>query len=75
MCKVLCIQDTLVVLAQTADNKGHRPATILKQLHLLPGEFCCIFKAVTLVYTFLHSGHSSYFGPLLFIHYGRYGIR
>ena len=48
---------------------------ILKLLHWLPVEFCCIFKTATLVYKFLHSGHPSYFGSLLSTYCGRYSTR
>ena len=52
-----------------------RASPILKRLHWLPIESRCIFKTATLVYKFLHSGHPSYFGPLLSTRCGRYSTR
>ena len=58
MHKLQCIQNTL---ARIVCNKYTLASPILKQLHWLPVESCCIFKTATLVYKFLYSGHSSYF--------------
>ena len=66
-----CIQNTLARIV-TNYSKYTRVSPIFKQLHWLPAEFHCIFKIATLVYKFLHSGHPSYFGPLLSTHCGRY---
>ena len=59
-------------LLVTNCNKYTRASPILKRLHWLPVEFCCIFKTATLVYKFLHNGHPSYFGLLLSTRCGRY---
>ena len=72
MCKRQCIQNTLARIVTSKYTRGY---PILKELHWLPVEFCCIFKAATLVCKFFHSGHSSYFGSLLFTHCGRYSTR
>ena len=56
-------------------NKYTRASPILKRLHWLPVKFLSIFKTATLVFTFLYSGHPSYFGPLLSTHRGRYSTR
>ena len=71
MRKLQCIQNTLARIV-TNCNKYTQASPILKRLHWLPVEFCCIFKTATLVYKFLHNGHPSYFGPLLSTHCGRY---
>ena len=59
VCKLRCIQNTLARIV-TNCNKYTQASPILKQLHWLPVEFCCIFKTVTFVYKFLQSGHPSY---------------
>ena len=74
MRKLQCIQNTLARIV-TNCNKYTRASPILKRLHWLPVESRCIFKTATLVYKFLHSGHPSYFGPLLPIRCGRYSTR
>ena len=74
MCKLQCIQNTLARIV-TNCNKYTRASPILKRLHWLPVESRCIFKTATLVYKFLHSGHPSYFGPLLPTRCGRYSTR
>ena len=56
-------------------NKYTQASPILKRLHWLPVEFCCIFKTVAVVYKFLHSDHRSYFGSLLSTCCGRYITR
>ena len=56
-------------------KKKKKKSPILKRLHWLPVESRCIFKTATLVYKFLHSGHPSYFGPLLPTRCGRYSTR
>ena len=72
--KLQCIQNTLARII-TNCNKYTRASPILKRLHWLPVEFCCIFKTATLAYKFLYNGHPSYFGPLLSTHWGRYSTR
>ena len=74
MRKLQCIQNTLARIV-TNCNKYTLTSSILKRLHWLPVEFRCIFKTATLVYKFLHSGHPSYFDPLLSTRCGRYGKR
>ena len=74
MHKLQCIQNTLARIV-TNCNKYTRASPILKRLHWLPIESRCIFKTATLVYKFLHSGHPSYFGPLLSTRCGRYSTR
>ena len=74
MRKLQCIQNTLARIV-TNCNKYTRASPILKRLHWLPVKSRCIFKTATLVYKFLHSGHPSYFGPLLPTHCGRYSTR
>ena len=74
MRKLQCIQNTLARIV-TNCNKYTRASPILKRLHWLPVESRCIFKTATLVYKFLHSGHPSYFGPLLPTRCGRYSTR
>ena len=74
MHKLQCIQNTPARIV-TNCNKYIQASPILKQLHCLPVDFRCIFKNATLVYKFLHSGHSSYFGSLLFNFCGRYSTR
>ena len=73
MCNLQCIQNTLAWIV-TNYNKYTRASPILKRLHWLPVEFHCNFKTATLVYKFLHSGHPSYFGPLLSTRCGRYRL-
>ena len=74
MRKLQCIQNTLARIV-TNCNKYTRASPILKRLYWLPVESRCIFKTATLVYKFLHSGHPSYFGPLLPTRCGRYSTR
>ena len=60
------LQSILNRLARIVTN--HRKYThvtpILKQLHWLPVKYRCIFKTVTLVHKFWHSGSPFYFEPL-----------
>ena len=72
MHKLQSIQNTLCRFV-TNCNRYSLGTPILKPLHWLPVEFWCIFKTVTLVYKFLHSGHPSDFSPHLSILSGRYG--
>ena len=72
--KLQCIQNTLGEIV-TNCNRYSPASPFLKQLHWLPVEFRRIFKTATLVYKFVYCGHASYFGPLLSIRCGRYGIR
>ena len=74
MRKLQYIQNTLARIV-TNCNKYTQASPILKRLHWLPVESRCIFKTATLVYKFLHSGHPSYFGPLLPTRCGRYSTR
>ena len=74
MHKLQWIQNTLARIV-TNCNKYPRTSPIIKQLHFVPIEFHCIFKTGTLVYKFLHSGHPSYFGSLLFTCCGRFSRR
>ena len=67
MHKVPCIQNTLVRII-TNCNKYKQAPPIFKRLHWLQVEFCCILKTATLMCRFLHSGHPSYFGYLLYTH-------
>ena len=73
-CKLQCIQNTLVRIV-TNCNRCTWASPILKRLHWLPFEFCCIFKMAALTYKFSHSGYPSYFGSHLSIHCGRYCTR
>ena len=74
MRQLQCIQNTLARIV-THCNKYTRASPILKRLHWLPFEFCCIFKTATLVYKFLHNGHPSYFGSFFVYSCGRYSTR
>ena len=73
-CKLQCIQNTLGRI-DTNCNRYSQATPILKKLHWLPVEFRCIFKTVTLVYKFLHSGHPNDFSPHLSISCRRGGTR
>ena len=57
----------LNTLARIVTNHGKyaHVTPILQKLHWLPVRYRCIFKTVTLVYKFLHSGSPSYFEPFL----------
>ena len=58
MHKLQCTQNTLRRIVRNC-NRYSGASHILKKLHWLPVEFRCIFKTATLVYKFLHSGHTT----------------
>ena len=62
--KMQSIQNTLARIV-TNHRKYAHVTPILKQLHLLPVKYWCIFKTGTLVQKFLHGGSPSYFEPFL----------
>ena len=72
MHKLQCIQNTLGRIVINC-NRYSQATLILKKLFCLLDEFLGIFKTATLVYKFLHTGHSIYFSPHLSIHCQRYG--
>ena len=63
--KLQSLQNTLAHIV-TNQRKYAHVTPILKQLHwLLVMYNRCMFKTVTIVYKFLHSGSPSYFQPFL----------
>ena len=72
--KLQSIQNTLARIV-TNHRKYAHVTPILKQLHLLPVKYRCMFKTATLVYKFLHSGSSSYFQQFLSLRSCSYSTR
>ena len=59
----------------TNHRKYAHVTPILKQLHWLPVEYCCMFKTTALVYKFLHCGSPSYFELFLSLSSCSYSTR
>ena len=72
--KLQSIQNTLARIV-TNHRKYALVTPILKQLHWLPVQYRCMFKAAALVYKFLHSGSPSYFVPFLSLSSCSYSTR
>ena len=59
-----CIQNSAArIVSNTSRYTSITP--VLKKLHWLPVEQCMVFKTVTPVYKFLHTGFPRYFAPYL----------
>ena len=72
--KLQSIQNTLAHIV-TNHRKYAHVTPILKQLHWLPVKYRCMFKTVTLVYKFLHSGSPSDIQPFLSLSSCSYSTR
>jgi len=62
--KLQCIQNTLARIVTNTSKFSHI-TPVLKSLHWLPVEFRSMFKTVTMVYKYIHTGLPKYFSSHL----------
>ena len=72
--KLQCIQNSAArIVSNTSRYTSITP--VLKKLHWLPVEQRIVFKTVTLVYKYLHTGFPRYFSPHLSSYSSSYSTR